>query len=133
MFEKGLISVDNRRLSLEEYEIKRKFRISKDILAELVNSRLLRSEPRVGSIYYELSHDTMIAPIRQSQKKHKSKLSKIWWYYGVRVKEFINNNQKLPQEQTKLLLQLIDILESPKAEGDKKIKEPEKSIPAIFK
>ena len=71
--EKGLISVENRRLSLEEREIKRKYRIPENLLAELVNRRLLRSEPRVGSIYYELSHDTLVAPIRESQRKHQSK------------------------------------------------------------
>jgi tetratricopeptide (TPR) repeat protein len=71
--EKGLISVADRRLSLEEDEIKRRYRVPGNLLAELVNYRLLRSESRVGSIYYELSHDTLVAPIRESQKKRKSK------------------------------------------------------------
>jgi tetratricopeptide (TPR) repeat protein len=75
--EKGLISVDDRRLSLEVKQIKRKFKVTKELLTELVNSRLLRSEPRVGSIYYELSHDTLVAPIRESQKKHRTKKIKI--------------------------------------------------------
>lgn len=75
--EKGLISIDNRRLSLEEKEIKRKFGVSKKLLADLVNARLVRSEPRVGSIYYELSHDTLVAPIRESQKKRQTKRIKI--------------------------------------------------------
>ena len=75
--EKGLISVDDRRLSLEENEIKRKFGVTNKLLAELVNTRLVRSEPRVGSIYYELSHDTLVAPIRESQKKRLSKRIKI--------------------------------------------------------
>jgi tetratricopeptide (TPR) repeat protein len=71
--EKGLISAADRRLSLEEDEIKHKFKISETLLAELVNYRLLRSEPRVGSIYYELSHDTLVTPIRESQKSRKFK------------------------------------------------------------
>ncbi|NIM15823.1 MAG: tetratricopeptide repeat protein [Candidatus Aminicenantes bacterium] len=75
--EKGLISTADRRLSLEEDEIKHKFRISEDLLAELVNRRVLRSEPRVGSIYYELSHDTLVTPIRESQKKRKFKRNTI--------------------------------------------------------
>lgn len=55
------------------------------------------------------------------------------WSYNL-TRRFINENRKLlPLQQAKLLLQLIDILESPKAEGDKKIKELEKSIPGIFK
>jgi hypothetical protein len=54
---------------------------------------------------------------------------------GLRLlfKFLIYKNRELPPEQIKFLLQLIDILESPKAEGDKKIKELEKSIPEIFK
>jgi tetratricopeptide (TPR) repeat protein len=75
--EKGLISAADRRLSLEEDEIKHKFKISEDLLAELVNYRLLRSEPRVGSIYYELSHDTLVAPIQESQKNRKFKRNTI--------------------------------------------------------
>jgi tetratricopeptide (TPR) repeat protein len=67
--EEGFISSTNRRLSLEEEEITRRFKVAPALLAELVNSRLLRAEPRVGSVYYELSHDTLIEPIRTSQKK----------------------------------------------------------------
>jgi len=69
--EKGLISISNRRLSIEEEEIIRRFKVSRTLLHELVNLRLLRSEPRVGSIYYELSHDTLVAPIRKYQSKFK--------------------------------------------------------------
>ncbi|UCH94719.1 MAG: tetratricopeptide repeat protein, partial [Candidatus Aminicenantes bacterium] len=67
--EKGLISITDRRLSIEEEEIIRRFKVSRTILHELVNLRLLLAEPRVGSIYYELSHDTMVAPIREYQRK----------------------------------------------------------------
>ena len=77
LFEKGLISEDDMRLSLQEGEIKRKFRVSENLLVELVNSRLLRAEPRVGSVYYELSHDTLVGPIRESQHKQISKIRKI--------------------------------------------------------
>lgn len=71
--ERGLISVENRRLSLEEREIELKYKVTESLLSELVDRRLLRSEPRVGSIYYELSHDTLVAPIRESQKKRNFK------------------------------------------------------------
>jgi tetratricopeptide (TPR) repeat protein len=69
LFEKGLISIDHRRLSLEEGEIIRRYKVSESLLKELINIRLLRSEPRVSSIYYELCHDNMIEPIRKSQKR----------------------------------------------------------------
>jgi hypothetical protein len=76
--ETGLISISDRRLSLEEEEIKHKFKVTNILLMELVNSRLLRSEPRLGSIYYELSHDTLV-PIQnlqyywQKTKKNRTK------------------------------------------------------------
>lgn len=69
--EEGLISVSDRRLSLEQEEIKRNFKVLKPVLDKLVNSRLLRAESRVGSVYYELSHDTLIKPIRKAQKELK--------------------------------------------------------------
>jgi tetratricopeptide (TPR) repeat protein len=75
--EEGLISITDRRLSLEEEEITRRFKISKVLLQELVNRRLLRAEPRVGSVYYELSHDTLVVPIRESQKKRIPKKNSI--------------------------------------------------------
>lgn len=68
----GLISVTDLRLSLEEGEILRKFDISKELLQKLVDCRLLRVEPRVGSFYYELTHDTLVGPIRESQKERIS-------------------------------------------------------------
>lgn len=80
--EKGLISVEDRRLSLEEGEIERNYKVTKSLLAELVNRRLLRSEPRVGSIYYELSHDTLVAPIRESRKK-RNFIKKITSVLGI--------------------------------------------------
>jgi tetratricopeptide (TPR) repeat protein len=71
--EKGLLSRSNRRLSLEEEDITRRFKVKKPLLNDLVNSRLLRAEPRVGSVYYELCHDTLVAPIRASSKKYTIK------------------------------------------------------------
>ena len=61
--ERGLISETEKRLSLEEEEIERQFRVRKVVLDKMVELRLIRAEPRVGSVYYELSHDTLVAPI----------------------------------------------------------------------
>lgn len=61
--EEGLISFSEKRLSLEQDEIGRAFGVDREVLDALVSQRLLRSEPRVGSEYYELSHDTLVAPI----------------------------------------------------------------------
>jgi Novel STAND NTPase 1 len=61
--EVGLINRYGRRLSLEEGQICGEFRLTKPTLEKLVDRRLLRAEPRVGSVYYELAHDTLTAPI----------------------------------------------------------------------
>ncbi len=68
--EKGLINTTNQRLSLEVGEISRIYGIQKKELEELVNARLLRADHRVGSVYYELSHDTIVKPIKAHQNKH---------------------------------------------------------------
>jgi hypothetical protein len=61
--EERLISRERRRLSLDEEEILRSSRINAGTLARLVDGRLLRVDRRAGGSYYELSHDTLIAPI----------------------------------------------------------------------
>ena len=74
--ETGLID-NNLRMSLEHGYIERKFKVSGELLAALVDSRLLRSEPRVGSFYYELSHDTLVQPILQSRKERKIRRNRV--------------------------------------------------------
>jgi hypothetical protein len=54
-----LISPEGRRLSVEEHQICRQLKLSPEILRQLVSSRLLRSDSRSDSTYYELSHDTL--------------------------------------------------------------------------
>jgi hypothetical protein len=67
--EEYLISTEGRRLSLEENEISRQLNLTKEMLAQLVTSRLLRTENRSDSTYYELSHDALVEPILASQQK----------------------------------------------------------------
>ena len=79
--EEGLISKGGRRLSLERDEIAARYGVSAATLDELVDQRLLRAEPRVGSAYYELSHDTLLRPIvadraeRQEARRADAKAS----------------------------------------------------------
>lgn len=61
-----LISPEGRRLSMDEKEITRLFKLDSKILESLVDNRLLRSDQRVDTTYYELSHDTLIAPISEA-------------------------------------------------------------------
>ncbi len=75
--EKGLIGHTGRRVSLEEEQIEHQYKISKKQLSNLVKCRLLRSEPRVGSTYYELSHDTLIKPIQKSSKS-RARRKTLW-------------------------------------------------------
>ncbi len=71
LFESGLIDANDRRMSLEQGDIHRRFNVPEPLLARLIECRLLRKDPRVGSWYYELSHDTLIEPIRKSQRRRK--------------------------------------------------------------
>lgn len=66
--EEYLISPEGRRLSLEEAEIKRMLKLERDTLQQLVNRRLLRTDQRSDSWYYELSHDSLIEPILASRR-----------------------------------------------------------------
>ena len=63
-----LISPEGRRLSLNEYEIRRQLRLSGETLQQLVNSRLLRSDSRSDSTYYELSHDALVEPVLTARR-----------------------------------------------------------------
>lgn len=67
--EEYLISAEGRRLSLEENEICRQLSLTKEMLGQLVSSRLLRVEHRSDSTYYELSHDALVEPILASQHR----------------------------------------------------------------
>jgi peptidoglycan hydrolase-like protein with peptidoglycan-binding domain len=67
--EKRLISPTGRRWMEDEEEIVQRFKIPKSRLRQLVDARLLRAEPRLGGTFYELSHDTLVAPILQSRAK----------------------------------------------------------------
>lgn len=71
LLEEGLIfEEEERRLSLYEGQIQRNFNISEDLLAKLVDSRLIRPEPsQRGGFIYEISHDTIVPSILRAKKK----------------------------------------------------------------
>lgn len=66
--EQFLISPEGRRLSLEEMEIRKQLNLSQETLRLLVTRRLLRSENRSDSSYYELSHDALIEPVLATRR-----------------------------------------------------------------
>ncbi|MBK8492986.1 MAG: hypothetical protein IPL49_19395 [Saprospirales bacterium] len=71
LIEEGLIEEkDQRRLSLHESQIEQFYGIKKELLDQLVETRLLRPEPHYkGGYLYELSHDSIVAPILQSKRE----------------------------------------------------------------
>ena len=66
--EEYLISSEGRRISMDAVAIGRVLRLDEVTLNDLVNRRLLRSDHRANTTYYELSHDTLIAPILASRR-----------------------------------------------------------------
>ncbi|MCL6257469.1 hypothetical protein M3O96_00095 [Aquiflexum sp. TKW24L] len=61
--------IGGNRVPLPESVIITEHQISGDLLQTLVNKRLLRSEPNtVGGMSFELSHDTLVAPIQKTAR-----------------------------------------------------------------
>jgi TM2 domain-containing membrane protein YozV len=84
LFELYLISPEGRRISLEATEIRRVLRIEEAVLIDLVNKRLLRADQRadVGN-YYELSHDTLIAPILANRRRSRLTFGAATFVLGI--------------------------------------------------
>src|SRR5215470_9617663 len=63
-----LISPQGRRLRMEETEIQRLVRVDQPTLHVLVDKRLLRADQSADGVYYELSHDSLIGPVLDTQR-----------------------------------------------------------------
>lgn len=72
MIEEELITESERRRSVDENDLIRKYALPLAVLNTLVEGRLLRKEPRLDSFYYEISHDTLVQPILISYKSRKA-------------------------------------------------------------
>ena len=72
LIEENLIR-NERRIMMEESVIIEEFRMNKELLKLLTDKRLLRKEPKRGTFYYEVSHDTLIKPIHTTYKERKEK------------------------------------------------------------
>jgi len=68
LFEQGLLDPNGKRLMLEQGEIERDHGIALDTLDALVESGLLRREPRNESFFYEISHDRLAEAIGAQRK-----------------------------------------------------------------
>ena len=78
-----LISPHGRRLSVEESEVKRLVRVPPETLHVLVDRRLLRSDQRADSVYYELSHDSLVAPVLAERRLQRAVTGGILWIAGA--------------------------------------------------
>lgn len=81
MIEEGLIfEKEERRLTLYEGQIINEYHISLELLKEVVATRLIRAIPHSsGSYIYELTHDTLVAPILKSKfrRKREAKIKRL--------------------------------------------------------
>lgn len=77
--EEGLIfEEEERRLGVYEGQVYRKFNITPDLLAKLVDTHIVRREASLrGGYIYELSHDTLVAPVLKAKAKRKQQESKL--------------------------------------------------------
>ena len=61
----------SKALSAALSQIERQFGVRKELLVRLIGQRLLRADPRTGSTYYELSHDTLVSPILRDRDERE--------------------------------------------------------------
>ncbi len=66
--EHGLLDSDGRRLLLEEGQIRDNFGVGADTLTLLGQERLIRREPRLESVFCEISHDRLAETIHASRR-----------------------------------------------------------------
>lgn len=64
----GLLSSDGHRLMLRKDDILHDYKISEDTLKHLVDRRILREEPRLDSLFYEIGHDTIAQSILKTRR-----------------------------------------------------------------
>jgi tetratricopeptide (TPR) repeat protein len=66
--EHGLLDSEGRRLLLEEGQIRENFGVGADTLTLLAQERLIRREPRLDSVFCEISHDRLAETIYASRR-----------------------------------------------------------------
>jgi hypothetical protein len=77
--EERLITTGGNRNSRHEDEILREIGVAPADLQELVESRLLRREPRLQEAFYELSHDSLVASLQTAGGKRQA------WVTGLKA------------------------------------------------
>lgn len=79
LIEEGLIfEEEERRLTLYEGQIEKSYGVNKAMLDQLVSTHLVRAEPSLrGGYTYELSHDTLVAPVLKAKAERLQTEAKI--------------------------------------------------------
>ena len=72
--EEGLIfEEEERRLSLYEGQVMKSYGVTPELLQQLLNTHLIRSESSIrGGFAYELSHDTLVAPVLKAKAERRT-------------------------------------------------------------
>ena len=70
-----LLIIEDSRISRDELEIKNKLQINDELLDELVEKHILRrNKNTLGNFAYEISHDTLVAPILEMKNERSERL-----------------------------------------------------------
>jgi len=69
--ENKLVTPGGYRNSISVDVIERGVGVPDHDLTELVDERLLRTEPRLGSHFYELTHDTLLRPLLKARRRRR--------------------------------------------------------------
>lgn len=96
LVEDGLIFEEElRRVNLNEVQIAKLYDIDKTLLQKLVDSHLLRAEPSpLGGFNYELSHDSLVAPILKSKEKRIAEENFLKQQEEMKLKLVVEQNQR---------------------------------------
>ena len=103
LFGQGLIT-GNRRNPVRLGDEKQFYGLPPDIWVDLINVYLVRSETRLGGVWYELSHDRLIDAVRKSNDSRLAgwQLSARAWDRGGRRDASLLRIDELAQVETQL-------------------------------
>jgi tetratricopeptide (TPR) repeat protein len=65
--EEGLLDINGHRLMLRKEQIQADYKVTDETLDSMSDERLLVREPRLNSLFYEISHDRLAASIQRAQ------------------------------------------------------------------